>query len=120
MCVAKGIWANVFEGPHLFEHPKLARLSIRRCVRNCMEIANIFLKAHCPAWMNPDVDEKFVDGFWGTKCQRNEGDCIIFATKMMTDSNINVMSKSNCLNSLSIVAQSADEPEFILNFSQCD
>ena len=78
-----------------------------------MEIANLFLKAHCPAWMNPDVDEKFVDGFWGTKCQRKEGDCIIFATKLMTESNINVMSTSNRLNSLSIVTQSADAPEFM-------
>ena len=120
MCVGKGIWANVFEGPHLFEHPKLARPSIKECVRNFMEFAYLFLKAHWPAWMNPDVDEKFVDGFWDTKCQRKEGDCIIFATKLMTESNINVMSTLNCLKSISIVAQSADAPEFILNFSQCD
>ena len=78
-----------------------------------MEIANLFLKAHCPAWMNPDIDEKFVDGFWGTKCRRKEGGCIIFATKLMTESNINVMSTSNRLNSLSIVTQSADAPEFM-------
>jgi hypothetical protein len=63
MCVEKGILANGFIGPHLFEHPKLARLSIKRCVRNVVEIGSLRSKAVRPASMIDEDDENFVDIF---------------------------------------------------------
>ena len=42
-------------------------------------------QAHCSARMIPDVNEKFVDGFGGTKRQRKEGHYVISAAKLMTE-----------------------------------